>query len=193
MKEGVFQIAKLANNRSLVDISYSYEIQRFSITVLEYGEGSKGSKQFATAYLDTDSMSLLARDIVFKEFEGFASYGGKAKAREIKIQLKNGKYAFFVREGEGSRMKNGGLKLIKETSKAMSIVTEQDTRKAFCSVLDYVVVLSVADNEIRWKKSQPSKIEEKETPQKPSDKDKTENTQNDIDDLSDLDLDFDFN
>jgi hypothetical protein len=179
------QVARLSNNRSLLDITYSEDMNMFSLQVVEYGEGGKGSKSKATYFLAIDDMSLLASDIFnlqlkFWDKNKIEFRGGLTKARFLQIEAtKSNKgvpqFSFFVKEGEAVKNKFGGT-TFKEGGTFDSASTwqsAQDVRKGMKSVLDFIQALSNQElhtkNFKRWTDVSYEQQEERPVqPQKPT-------------------------
>jgi hypothetical protein len=153
-----YKVNKLANNRSLLDISYNKKLKIFQIDVVEFGEGGKGSKSNATFYMQTDQMSLLADDIVNTRFKNnwvddhkLYLMAGQTKARDINIEVKAGQkgivMVFKIRNGEAKKG-NKGQTNFDNTKPIKSAMTQQslyDVRRAMKSVVDFINGIPVSE------------------------------------------------
>lgn len=146
-----YKVSKLANNRSLVDISYNKLLRNFQIDVVEFGEGGKGSKTNATFFMQIDQLGLIADDIVNTRFKNnwvddhkLYFIAGQTKARDISIEVKTGSKGFVlvfrIRNGEVKKGNQGQTNFdnTKEIKSAMTQQSLYDVRKMMKATLDFI-------------------------------------------------------
>ncbi len=162
------QIGKLSTNKSLIDFSRiqlgaERDNHKIMVEIREYGEGGKGTKAVANAFLDLSELHLIVHDILYflfpkswhkknnekGEFYSYDIYGGGSKngtiwARHFQIQydLSSSRFVFRIREGEGVKNNKGGIQLKETHSQAMTFQQLSDMRKLSKQIESFILALT---------------------------------------------------